>query len=218
MDGKSLGRRMLAVVGLTSALLSLGGCAIINHLIYVTQGAKIPAEYDGLKGKRVAVVCVSPNDDMGPGSMSVELSRNVEALLRQRVKDIKLVRHDEVANWIDRNNWHYDYLQIGKGVKADMVVAVDLARYSLYEGSTLFQGRADVQVSVFDMSKGGAKVYQTTLDDFNFPNRGAQPVTDISEAKFKRAFVNVLAQNIARSFYEYDIQDNIATDPASLTR
>ncbi|MBW3595977.1 MAG: hypothetical protein KY475_01730 [Planctomycetes bacterium] len=218
MHGKSYGRGMLAMMGIATALLSLGGCAIINHLLYVTQGAKIPAEFDGLKGKRVAVVCVSPNDDFGPGSTSVDLSRGVETLLRERVKDIKIVRHEEVANWIDRNNWRHDYLDIGRGVKADMVVAVDLAHFSLYEGSTLFQGRADLQVSVFDMSTGGTKVYQATLDDFSFPARGAQPVTDISEAKFKRAFVAILAQNIGRNFYDYDIQENIAPDAASLTR
>jgi hypothetical protein len=218
MHSKTLGRGMLAVLGLTLLLASLGGCAIMNHLLWVTQGATIPAEFDGLKGKRVAVVCVSPNDDFGPGSVSVELSRSVEMLLKERVKEIKVVRHEEVANWIDRNNWRHDYLDIGKGVKADMLVAIELGRFSLYEGSTLFQGRANAQVTVFDMTQGGTKVFVSHLDDFTFPNRGAQPVTDISEARFKRAFVTVLAQNIGRSFYEYDIQENVAPDAASLTR
>ncbi len=210
------GLRTLKAMGLTLTLTCLGGCAIVNHLMYVVGGATVPAEFDGLKGKRVAVVCVSPNDDYGPGSNAVMLSKQVESLLRARVKEIRVVPHGEVANWIDRNNWQYDYLQIGRGVKADFVVSIDLMRFSLREGSTLYKGHADANVSVFDMSQGGNKVYHNVLEDFTFPARGAQPVTDISESKFKRAFVRVLAENIVRSFHEYDIQEDVASDRATL--
>ncbi len=212
----TFGRRTLTVTGLALVLSCFGGCAIVNHLLYVVRGATIPAAYDGLVGKRVAVVCVSPNDDYGPGSNAVMLSRQVEGLLRARVKDIKVVPHSEVANWIDRNNWQYDYLQIGRGVKADCVLAIDLMRFSLHEGSTLYKGHADAEISVFDMSLNGSKVYHTVLEDFTFPARGAQPVTDISESKFKRAFIRVLAENIVRNFHEYDIQEDVASDRATL--
>ena len=217
MNGNLRGRITLNAAGMCLAILPLGGCAIMNHLMYVVSGATIPAEFAGLKDKRVAVVCISANDDYGPDSTTVLLSRAVEKLLQERVKNIRLVRHQEVANWIDRNDWQHDYLEIGRGVKADLVVAVDLGRFSLYEGSTLFKGHADVKISVFDMSKEGAKVYDTTLYDFSFPSKGAQSITDISEANFKRAFIKVLAQNIARSFYEYDIQDPVAIDPAAIS-
>jgi hypothetical protein len=216
MHEKVFGRRALAVAGLVLAVAPLGGCAIVNHLMYVVKGATIPAEFDGLKEKRVAVVCVSANDDFGPDSTTVLLSKEVERLLKERVKEIKLVRHEEVANWIDRNNWRYDYREIGRGVKADMVVAIDVGRFSLHEGSTLYKGHADVEVSVYDMSETGGRVYHNILDDFSFPKSGAQAVTDISEAKFRRAFIKVLAQNIARSFYEYEIQEMVASDRASL--
>jgi hypothetical protein len=206
----------LSTAGLCLAVLSLGGCAIVNHLMYVVNGATVPAEFDGLQDKRVAVVCVSANDDFGPDSTTVLLSRAVEDLLQQRVDKIRLVRHQEVANWIDRNDWQHDYLEIGRGVKADMVVAINLGRFSLYEGSTLFKGHADVEVSVFDMSKEGSKVYNNRLYDFSFPSKGAQSITDISEANFKRAFIKVLAQNVTRFFHEYDIQEDVASDPAGL--
>jgi hypothetical protein len=213
---RNLTCRTAVAAGLVLAILSMGGCAIMNHLLYVVKGATIPAEFDGLKDQRVAVVCVSANDDYGPDSTTVMLSRAVEQLLQERVAKIRLVRHQEVANWIDRNDWQHDYLEIGRGVKADMVVAVDLGRFSLYEGSTLFKGHADVEVSVFDMNNNGSKVYHTTLYDFSFPSKGAQATTEISEANFKRAFIAMLAQHVARSFYEYDIQENVASDPAAL--
>jgi hypothetical protein len=216
MDRNLRSRISLAVAGLCLALLPLGGCAIVNHLMYVVHGATVPAEFAGLVDKRVAVVCISANDDYGPDSTTVLLSREVERLLQERVKKIRLVRHQEVANWIDRNDWQHDYLEIGRGVKADLVVAVDLGRFSLYEGSTLFKGHADVQVSVYDMSKEGASVFSTTLYDYSFPSKGAQSITDVSEAAFKRAFIKMLAQHVARSFYEYDIQENVASDPAAL--
>jgi hypothetical protein len=209
------GRLLFAAAGICLAF-SLGGCAITNHLMYVIKGATVPAEFAGLEKKRVAVVCISPNDDYGPDSTTVLLSREVERLLKQRVKEIRLVSHQEVANWIDRNDWQHDYLEIGRGVKADMVLAIDLGRFSLYEGSTLFKGHADLEVSVFDMNDHGGEVFNRTIYDFSFPSKGAQPITDISEANFKRAFIKTLAKNIARSFYEYDIQENVAIDPASL--
>jgi hypothetical protein len=217
MQARFFGRRKFAAAGLSLAMLPLGGCAIINHLMYVVHGATVPAEFDGLKEKRVAVVCISANDDYGPDSTTVMLSKEVEKLLKERVKEVKLVRHEEVANWIDRNNWQYDYREIGRGVKADMVVAIDVGRFSLHEGSTLYKGHADVEVSVYDMGESGGRAYHNILDDFSFPKSGAQAVTDISEAKFKRAFVKVLAQNIARSFYEYDIHEYVASDRADLS-
>jgi hypothetical protein len=212
------GRHVLTVAVLLLALNTLGGCAIVNHLLYVVRGATVPAEFDGLKGKRVAVVCVSANEDYGPDSTTEMLSKEIERQLKENVKDVTLVRHSEVANWIDRNDWKYDYLQVGRGVKAEMVVGIDVGRFSMHEGGTLYKGHADVEIQVFDMAQQGAKVYQTIIDDFSFPTSGAQAVTDISEAKFKRAFIKVLAQAISRSFYAYEIQEDVAPDRAFLSR
>ena len=38
-------------------LATAGGCSILPFIAYLYEGLATPAEYDGLKGKRVAVIC-----------------------------------------------------------------------------------------------------------------------------------------------------------------
>ena len=57
----------------------------------------MPAEYAGLKGKRVAVVCVSEDSSYGTGSESLLLAREVEPLLSEAVAEInRWVGVDEI--------------------------------------------------------------------------------------------------------------------------
>ena len=65
-----LGLRLLFVVALLTVILpsSLGCIGAAAQFVYLIKGAKIDAEFDGLKGKRVAVVCISSNSAYGPDS------------------------------------------------------------------------------------------------------------------------------------------------------
>ena len=175
----------------------------------------VPAEYDDLKGKRVAVVCVSDNSSYGTGSESLLLAREVSLILRANVKDIELVRADEIADWIDRKGWdEIDYREIGRGVKAERVVAVGLAGFSIREGASLYKGRADVSVSVYDMADGGDEVFRKSVPEFSFPATGPYPVGDLSEVQFRRAFLKTLSQQVARYFYAYDVAEDYSRDTA----
>ncbi len=116
-------RTLLAGTAWMALVLSVaGGCSVLPFIAYLYQGLATPAEYDGLKGKRVAVIC-RPVASLQYQSSSVsrELSLAVASLLEQNVKHIKLVDQDEVDKWEDENNWD-NYIQIGKALKADMVV------------------------------------------------------------------------------------------------
>jgi hypothetical protein len=66
-----------------------------------------------------------------------------------------------VADWLDSHGDDLtDYRDVGRGVKADMVVGIDLLTFNLHEGQTLLKGRAKVGVKVYDMTKGGELVYK----------------------------------------------------------
>jgi hypothetical protein len=213
--------RVCLVIGILSLTIPATGCiGFTSQLVYwIKGGHKIDAEYNGLEGKKVAVVCVSDNSSYGPNSISNMLERAVVILLRERGKKIDVIHQDEVADWIDNNDWNQmDYRDIGRGVSADMVLAIDLGGVRLHEGMTLYKGRADVVITVYDMKDEGRVAFRKTLPEFTFPQSGARHSTEMSESQFRQLFVMVLAQQVAKYFYDYRFEDDFANDARSLTR
>ena len=102
--------------------------------------------------------------------------------------------------------------QLASAVKAQMVVQIDLEDFSLDKGSTLRQGKADVRVTVLDMEKNGDEVYEKTLNEILFPFNGGVPVQEAPEAQFRRQFITLVSERIARHFYKHDPHADFATD------
>jgi hypothetical protein len=206
---------------LAAGLICLSGTGCIGltaQLMYwVKGGPKVDAEFDGLKGKRVAVVCVDASSGFSPHSVGSLLERAVAMNLREKVDKIDLVPPDAVADWIDTNDWDQaDYREIGKGVKADLVLAIDLTNVTLHEGLTLYKGRADVAVSVYDMTQEGKRVFHRELPEFAYPQNGARHSTELSESRFRQLFIAMLAQQISRYFHAYQFEDDFARDAMGL--
>lgn len=216
---RSPARRHLLFAAALLLVLTQSGCVgFISQLMYAFKGGdKVDPEFKGLEGKKVAIVCVSNATATGPNSVGVMLERSVGMLLTQKGKKIQVIHQDEVANWIDNNDWNQlDYREIGRGVNADMVLAIDLGRFSLHEGSTLYKGRADVTVTVYNMKDGGKSVFRRNLPDYTFPQNGARHATEMSEARFRSLFVEILAQHVAKYFHAYEIKENFAKDAVLL--
>jgi hypothetical protein len=172
----------------------------------------VPAEFDGLKGKRVAVVCLDANSLTGPGGEAETVAKAVSLQLGKSVSDIHMVREKEVADWLDTHGDDVtDYRDVGRGVKADMVVGIDLLAFNLHEGQTLLKGRAKVGVKVYDMKKGGELVYEAAPNEIAWPENGARHVTE-NEANFRMNFIRELADRIARDFYPVELGTNFGAD------
>lgn len=209
--------------GLAALLLALTlstsvGCVgILAQMGYWTGGNLVPAEYEGLEGERVAVVCVSSNASYGVGVEAELLARGVDSLLKENVKKIEIVGQDEIADWVDKNDWdEIDYREVGRGVKADKVVAIDVSGFRLYEGQTLYRGRANVTVTVFDLKEGGKEAFRRRLPEIKFPASGVYHSSETSESAFRRTFIEVISRQVARYFYDFDMADRYGRDPASL--
>lgn len=195
-------------------LLVTSGCVgTLANLLHVAHGNLIPASYTGLEEKKVAVVCVANSEAFGPSTASVQLARMVGALLQKNVEKSVLIDPQKIADWIDRNDWDYmNYPEVGKAVDAEMVVAIDLDTFSLHDGKTLYRGRADIKVIVYDMEQGGKEVFSYVPTQIVFPENSGYHATETSEEAFRRQFVKVLASRIARQFYDYDAQEDFAQD------
>jgi hypothetical protein len=211
-------RRNYTLLSLAIALATLIPSAGCLHLlvasgIYLWQGGNIvPAECEELESHRVVVVCRPPaSSEYSHAGASRQLSRNVSNLLRENVPKIEMVDPREVDKWLDESDWG-DFLELGRAVKADRLVVIDLAHFDLYKGKTLYQGSSEVNLTVYDMNEGGAILWERNLGDMLFPQNSAIPAQDKPVKQFQREYVGILAEQIAVYFYKHDPNADFALD------
>ncbi len=209
--------RCVVAVCLAAVLLPLVGCVgTLANLINAGWGNLVPARFTGLEERRVAVVCVSQSSLFGATNAAAEIGKRIQSLLQQRVPEIQLVEQQQIDDWIDKHDWNQiDYREVGQGVRADLLVAVDLTSFSIHEGKTLYRGKADVHVAVHDIAAGRV-VYEDVPPQMVFPVTAGMYTTEVSEEEFHRQFVDVVANRIARQFYEYEVTEEFGRDPTEL--
>ena len=207
---------VLALTAAASGLIVASGCNVIATAMYVIEGTNTHAEFAGLRGKRVAIVCRPVTSlHFRDSSVSRDLAKQVGLLLQKHVPKITLIDQREVFEWADENNWE-EYVEIGKALDADMVVGLDLEEFSLYQGQTLYQGKSNMKVLVYDVAQGKEPVFERNLPQTVYPPNAAIPAGEKPEAQFRRQFVNVLAQLVARYFYDHDSTVDFASDSTAL--
>lgn len=207
---------VLALAALAASLTTVAGCNVLATAMYVIEGTNTRADFDGLRGKTVAVVCRPVTSlHFRDSSVSRDLAKQVGLLLEKHVHKCKAIDQRDVFEWADENNWD-EYVEVGKALKADMVVALDLEEFSLYQGQTLYQGKANMKLLVYDVSKGKAPVFERNLPQAVYPPNSAIPAGEKPEPQFRRQFVNYLAQSIARYFYDHDSTVDFANDSTAL--
>ena len=206
----------LALVLSTAVLPALGCRSALATAIYLWKGTDVDPDYAGLKGKKVAVVC-RPLVSLQYRNASVDrnLARQITRLLQQRVPKIHTIDQQKVAKWTDENTWE-TYSEVGKALKADMVVGIDLEGFNLYQGQTLYQGKANATVHVYDCSDGNKEVFMKIIPQSVYPPNSGVPTSDQLEAEFRRDFIIVLADQIARHFYAHDPHADLVQDVAAL--
>jgi hypothetical protein len=205
---RALGFATLALL----ATMLAGGCSMITTALYLIQPEKdAPAEFTGLQGKHVAVVCKPIIElEFSDAGSARELATLVGTQLSQNLRRARLIDQREVARWMDENAW-IDYATLGKSLDADIVVGIDLEKFRIHEGSTLFRGRASANVRVYDVAEKKV-VFEKRWDDFSFPADSAVPSSDQPEAQFRALFLQMLSRKIARTFHAYDSRATFAED------
>jgi hypothetical protein len=211
------GRSALSMLLLATLVVCQSGC--INALVgamYVFQGDQAKAEFKGLKGKRVAIVCRPVVElQYATASVSSELSTALGVMLQKNLKKIDVIDPQQVAEWTDENQWE-DFSEIGQALDADMIIGIDLQSFSIYQGQTLYQGKAQAVIKVYDIKDGSKVVFQKTIPRAVYPPNTGVPTSEKSEEEFRQQFVVVLSDRIGRYFYSHDIRDDIAGDAAAL--
>jgi hypothetical protein len=188
------------------------GCGWMSVVMYNMNPDDTPADFEGLQDKRVAVVCRPVAElQFADSTVPRDLVRQVSENISKKVKKVRVVDEREVSEWTDENSWQ-KFTDVGKALKADMVVGIELERFSLQQGPTLLQGNAAMRVVVYDMENGGKQVYEKTTPRVLFPPNTPIPSAEKSEGEFRRQFLGVLAERIGRHFYSHDSLQDFGVD------
>ena len=206
----------LSWVGVTLLLLiGASGCtSVLATAVYLIKGTNVDAEFNNMNGKKVAVVCRSL-DFSGFHSANVpkELSQQVSVLLGANVPKVEIIDQRKVDEWMDNNSWE-DYLEVGRALDSDLVLGLDVEQFSIYESQTLFRGKANVTMKLYDCESGNLLV-DRPLPQVVYPPNAAKATSDIQPRAFQREFVANLANQIGRHFYPHDPGNDFAADAAA---
>jgi hypothetical protein len=217
MMERSLYRPKFCTIGLLLTLLIVPTTGCIHSLlatgIYLWQGGNVvPAECEALEGQRVVVICRPPSShEYRHAGAARTIGKRISKKLAANVKDIDVVSPQEVDNWIDEQDWD-NFKDLGRAVKATRVVYIELDDFSLYKGTTLYQGDADVTLSVYDMTNSGKEIWERHVGQILFPRNSGIPAADKSIQVFQRQFVEIVADQVAVFFYEHDPNATFALD------
>ncbi|MFG0333253.1 MAG: hypothetical protein ACF8TS_07830 [Maioricimonas sp. JB049] len=209
----SRSRRLVTGLVLLAGIMALlPGCSQFVLLGLLLGGPPtVEPDFDSetglsLKGKdiTVAVVCYAPTElKWNFPKIDAEVSSAVAYRLAEH--GINVIHPDYIRAWVDENSDWERADEIGRAFKADFVIELELASFGLYEenSTTLFRGRTEAYVNVFEMDEVGAgeRIFTKEID-FAFPTRVPRSTYDQTPISFKREYLSRLSEKIGFLFYE----------------
>ena len=85
----------------------------------------------------------------------------------------------------------------------------------MHESKTLLKGRSHLTTTVYDVKKNGKELFRTTDYEHTFPTSHAVSILSSNWRTFQRTYIQVLAEHIAKNFYDYNMADDFAKDGAA---
>ncbi len=215
MERKLRVERWLVVTMLALTAMTSPGCVgLMATMLY--RGRMAPAECKALEGKKVAIVCTANSGDFGPNPSAGIIARHIGQKLSANVKNIKIVNQQNIEAWIDEHDVEYiDYAEVGKGVKAELVVVVEIESQRLQDNATLYKGHTEYTLKVID-PKDGREVFAPFTPPVIYPKISGIHTAGVSKEQFRQRYLEVVAEEIAHRFYEYDLNQQIAVDTVDL--
>ena len=205
------------LVAVILAIVPTAGCpALLTTVLYIAGYNDDPAEFDGLQKKTVVVVCRPPASmQFQDPRVARDLAAEVGKLLTENGSKIKVIDARKVEVWCDANPWD-EFAEVGKALKADVVLGIDLERFEIFQGQTLYQGKANATIVVQDCKNEGKTLFEKPMPEAIYPPNTCIPASEMQAAQFRRKFVSVLAEQIGRYFYSHDAHADIGSDAGTM--
>ena len=217
MDRHSVWKKMALALAAAAVAVSTVGCtSLLLTAVYLFKGNDEDAKFDGLVGEKVAVVCrpmVSLQDS--GANVSRELAKQVGALLEAKVTKIKVVNEQKIVKWTDKNYPWEEYTEVGRGVKAEIVVGINIESFQTIKAQTLLQGNSKVRLVVYDC-KTRKLLFEEHLPQYVYPPNNPVEMSVQSEPEFRAHYIHALAERIGLNFYPHDRYYNIAGESEAL--
>lgn len=203
------------IITLMLPLVFSSGC-VLSHMIYVLKGGKVKPAYGGLAGQKVAIICLTDAESYGQDTLTTSVCKTVSLKLQSGVKKIQMISPTVVEDWMDNNDWNQvDFTKVGRAVGAQKVLAIHLNGYQIHEGSTLYKGRALVQMTVYDIENGGTVEFESGPEEYSFPTSG-RPAIQTNDRNFEAIYLAKLTQYISNFYVEHDPLEQVADDASLL--
>ena len=219
----AMNRRTKMHVQLASLLALVGaliGCGPNNlaMLLYPFQDDKIEAKCKlARKDREVTVVVAAKFElpelraEVGPldQELAEALSQHIRKSAGENKEKIKIVPPLRVQPHLAKlGDWdHASLIRIGEQLKADYVICLTAANVKLVMPNSFnvfYQGRAEVQVKVFDAKLPllEAMILNETYN-CEYPTSRPIETEGTSPAAFRARFVNKMAKDLGRWFVAY---------------
>lgn len=207
-----ISRIILGALALILVVAATGCIQEMAQLFYVIKGHESPPAFDGLEQKKVAIVCLSDVSAYGPDTLSYTVTKQVSAKLMTSKEKVNVVPPMEVEEFIDHHGWkESSVVELGQAVEADFVLVIDISAYSIRDGQTLYKGRSDITLKVFDIADDGRLAYQNGPNEFVFPENG-RPVMQSTPRQFEAFYLARLTDFVSRMFITHDHMDSFASN------
>jgi len=205
--------RLTAVLFSLVSLLAIPGCNYFIALGYLIGGApqeeplfeKETKKSMTDKDVRVAVVCYASDE------LKYRFD-NIDHIIASRVtnqmasKKIEMVPYDEIRAWLNENPDWDTAEDVGAEFDVTYVVYIDVSDFSLYErdSNSLFRGRCDAIVSVYEMETGGEgrRIFSRDVNSV-YPLQVPRSATDVSHDTFRMEYIWRLSDDIGKLFYPW---------------
>ena len=193
-------------------MLLTSGCGTVMYFVWpFGRTVTIPAAFDGLKNRSVAVVVFARESTQFEYPWAVmNLSAVTSARLRAGVKGVTTVSAQKITAY-QRKNLHWvemDRTALGKALKADFVLYISLVEFSTVEEGyvDLLRGKINGEVKVYDCSKREADACVWTCDNIRvaFP-KTATVRTAKNEADIRSVIMVKFSEKLAKKFYSYKV-------------
>ncbi|MBX9680168.1 MAG: hypothetical protein K2X38_15515 [Gemmataceae bacterium] len=220
-------RLRLAIPLLFAALGMSNGCspASLTFLLMPFVNDNIPAVCPLAKKDKelsVALVCRAHGLETRPELLPAEqeiadlLSKHLKKRFAENKEKVTVVPPSRVRPYMakagsDASSLH----ELGKTLKADYVVSLEITQFSLNDNSlrTLYRGAAEIDIKVLDVSKdeGEATVW-TQVYKREYPRGRHVDAGEMSQLQFRANFGNAIAGDLARFFTEYPKDERNSID------
>ena len=202
--------RLGLVVAAAAALAGAGGNMLLPMAFLGEQKEKIPAEFDKLDGKRVAVVVWAPPETLFDyPHVRMELAMHISDRLATNLKKADLVDCRRVEDRIERSvAASVDPESMGREFQCDMVVYVELLEFQIREPNApdYLRARIHGSIAVYDVAADpeDPKRYDLGEAVAVYPSHGPVLMNAGNSVVVRKEAYELFGELVARKFYPYE--------------